>query len=100
MDNKLTYKLKDIISKNRYTEVMIKEKQTGKELEISNACIRFRYEPKADRSYLCFGDKGESSICEVQDENINEVMINNESLSIETNEKNYYCYINKEKLYY
>ena len=30
----------------------------------------------------------------------NEVIINNGSLIIETDEKSYYCYINKERLYY
>ena len=30
----------------------------------------------------------------------NEVTINDRSLIIEIDEKSYYCYINKEKLYY
>ncbi|WP_158540658.1 hypothetical protein [Romboutsia weinsteinii] len=42
----------------------------------------------------------EYTVCEVEDASINEIIINDESLTIETNEKSYYCYISKEKLYY
>lgn len=100
MNNKLTYKIKDIINKNEYTDVIIKHKIKGDDLKISNANVIFRYEPKIDKAYLSFGNSEEYTVCEVEDASINEVIINDESLSIETNEKSYYCYINKEKLYY
>ncbi|MDY3374194.1 MAG: hypothetical protein SOX50_13090 [Terrisporobacter othiniensis] len=99
MNNKLTYKIKDVINKNEYTEVIIKRKIEGDDLKISNANVRFRYESKIDKAYLSFGNSEEYTVCEVEDPSINEVIINDESLSIETNEKSYYCYINKEKLY-
>ena len=100
MNNKLTYKIKDIINKNEYTDVIIKHKTDRKDIKISNANVRFRYEPKVDKAYLSFGDSEEYTVCEVEDESINEIVINDESLTIETNEKSYLCYINKEKLYY
>ncbi|MGL5312405.1 MAG: hypothetical protein ACRC92_04055 [Peptostreptococcaceae bacterium] len=100
MNNKLTYKIKQVLNKNEYTDVVIKHKIEGDDVKISNANIKFRYEPKTDRGYLSFGNLEQITVCEVEDMGINEVIINDDSLSIETNEKSYYCYINKDKLYY
>lgn len=100
MNKKLTYKIKDIINQNEYTDVIIKHKTEGNDVKISNANVRFRYEPKADKAYLSFGNSEEYTVCEVEDALINEVTIDGDSLSIETNEKRYYCYISDEKLYY
>lgn len=99
MNNKLTYKIKDVINKNEYTDVIIKHKIEGNDVKISNANVKFRYEAKANKAYLSFGNSDEYTVCEVEDSSINEVIINDDSLSIETNEKSYYCYINKDKLY-
>lgn len=100
MNNKVTYKIKDIINKNEYTDVIIKHKIEGHDVKINDANVRFRYEVKTDKAYLSFGKSDEYTVCEVEDENINEVIINDGSLSIETDEKSYYCYINKDKLFY
>ncbi len=100
MNNKLTYKIKEVLNKNEYTDVLIKHKIEGDDVKISNANIKFRYEPKVDRGYLSFGNLQDVAICEVEDRGIIEVIVNDDSLSIETNEKSYYCYINKDKLYY
>lgn len=100
MTNKLTYKLKDIITKNEYTDVTIKHKLSGEEVLISSAKIKFRYEPKTDSSCLSFGDTNEHPVCEVSDENITEVTLTGDSLNIETEEKIYCCFIDKRRLYY
>ncbi len=100
MNNKLTYKIKEILTKNEYTDIIIKHKNEDKDVKISDAKTRFRYEPKLDKAYLSFGNKNEYTVCEVEDESINEVVINDELLIIESDEKAYYCYINKEKIYY
>lgn len=100
MNNKLTYKIRDIINKNEYTDVIIKHKIEVDNVKITNANVKFRYEPKEDKAYLSFGNSEEYTVCEVEDNGINEVIINEGSLSIKTDEKMYYCYISKEKLYY
>lgn len=100
MNNKLTYKLQDIVVKNQYVEVIIKNKIKDEEISINDAHIFFRYEPKKDIGYLSFGKSKESTVCEVNDESINEVIVYDDSLSIETNEKIYYCYKDKDKIYF
>lgn len=100
MNNKLTYKIKDVINKNEYKDVIIKHKIEGDDVQINNANVRFRYDAKEDKAYLSFGNSEEYTVCEVEDSKINEVIIDSDSLSIETNEKSYYCYISDEKLYY
>ncbi|MDA3732004.1 hypothetical protein PBV87_10980 [Niameybacter massiliensis] len=100
MTNKLTYKIKEIITSKEYTDVIIKHKHDNYDVEISSAKIKFRYEPKVDKSCLSFGDSNGYTVCEVEDKNINEVILLEDSLSIETDEKIYYCYIDKKKLYY
>lgn len=99
MNTKLTYKIKDIINKSEYIDVTIKHKIQGNDVKITNANVKFRYEPKEDKAYLSFGNSEEYTICEVEDALINEVIINGESLSIETNEKSYHCSPNKDYLY-
>ncbi len=100
MNNKLTYKIKHIINKNGYTDIIIKHKIDTKDIKISNANVKFRYEPNTDKAYLSFWNSERHIVCEIEDARINEIIINDESLSIETDEKIYLCYINKEKLYY
>lgn len=100
MNTKLTYKIKDIINKNEYTDVIIKYKIEGDDIKINNSNVRFRYEAKVDKAYLSFGSTEEYTVCEVEDESINEVIIEEGSLGIEINEKSYYCYRSDEKLYY
>ena len=100
MNNKLIYKIRHIINKNGYTDIIIKHKTDTKDIKIINANVKFRYEPKIDKAYLSFGNSEKYTVCEVEDASINEIIINDESLSIETDEKIYLCYINKEKLYY
>ena len=100
MNNKLIYKIRHIINKNGYTDIIIKYKTDTKDIKIINANVKFRYEPKIDKAYLSFGNSEKYTVCEVEDASINEIIINDESLSIETDEKIYLCYINKEKLYY
>lgn len=100
MNNKLTYKIKDIINTNEYTDVIIKHKIEGDDIRINNANVRFRYDAKEDKAYLSFGNADEYTVCEVEDTRIIEVIIEKDSLRIETNKKSYYCYTNDEKLYY
>ena len=100
MNNRLTYKIRDLINRNEYTDVTIKHKNDNEDIKISDANVKFRYEPKIDKAYLSFGNKDEYTVCEVEDSRINEVTIEKESLIIETNEKSYHCYIDKSKLYY
>lgn len=54
MNNKLTYKIKHIINKNGYTDIIIKHKIDTKDIKISNANVKFRYEPNTDKAYLSF----------------------------------------------
>lgn len=100
MNTKLTFNIKDIIIKNRYTDIVVKNKENDEESKISNAHVRFRYAPKTDQAYLCFGSSNTCTTCEVNDSNINEVMIDEVSLTIETDTTTYYCHINQEKLFY
>lgn len=99
MNNKLTYKIQDIITKNEYTEIIVKHKNDGEEKIIRNANIKFRYEPEQDKGFLSFGKSKIDTVCEVEDAAINEVIVYNDSLSIETDEKSYYCYQDQDKLY-
>ena len=48
--------------------------------------------PKEDKSYLNFTDAKESTGFELAESDINEVIIDNDSLTIETDDKTYYCY--------
>lgn len=41
MNTKLTYTIKDIIIKNKYTDIVIKNKQNNEDFKISNASVRF-----------------------------------------------------------
>lgn len=100
MNNKLTYKIQEILSKNDYSEVIIKNKNSKEEVRIKDANTKFRYEPKKDKGYLSFGNSKEYTVCEVDDESIKEVIVNNDSLSIETEEKSYYCHQDRDKLFY
>ena len=99
MNNKLTYKIQDIIKKNEYTEIIIKHKVDGKEVKIQNANIKFRYEPERDKGFLSFGKSKIETVCEVEDASINEVIVYNDALSIETDGKSYYCYQDLNRLY-
>lgn len=100
MINKLTYKIQNTLLNNEYTDIIVKNKTSNKEVSIKNANIKFRYEPIQDKGYLSFGECRESTICEVEDKSIIEVVIYNDSLKIETNEKSYYCYKSAEKKYF
>lgn len=100
MKNKLTYKIQNILVENDYTEVIVKHKQNNEEVTIQNTQIKFRYEPKRDKGCLSFGKSKEDTVCEVSDESITEVIVYNDSLSIETEEKSYYCYQSKDKRFY
>lgn len=99
MNNKLTYKIQDILTTNEYKDVIVKHKINDEEINIKDANIKFRYEPEKDKAYLSFGQSSESTICEVEDKSIKEVILYEDSLSIETKEKSYYCYKDKEKIY-
>ncbi len=59
MNNKLTYKIKEILTKDEYTDIIIKHKNEDKDVKISDAKTRFRYEPKLDKAYLSFGNENE-----------------------------------------
>ena len=100
MNNKLTYKIQDILIKNEYTDIKVIEKTTNQESYVKDANIRFRYEPQEDKGYLSFGECRKSTVCEVEDKSIKEVILYDDSLKIETKEKSYYCYKNKEKMYF
>ncbi|MBO3444723.1 MULTISPECIES: hypothetical protein [Clostridia] len=100
MKNKLTYKIQNILVENDYTEVIVKHKQNNEEVTIQNAQIRFRYEPERDKGCLSFGKSKEDTVCEVSDKSIKEVIVYNDSLSIETEEKSYYCYQSQDKRFY
>ena len=100
MNNKLTYKIQEILSKNDYTEVIIKDKNSKEEVSIKDANTKFRYELKKDKGYLSFGSSQEYTVCKVDDESIKEVIVNNNFLSIETEEKSYYCKQDRDKLFY
>ena len=100
MDNKLTYKIQNILAKNEYREIKVKHKDNSDEINIQNAEIKFRYEPKKDKGYLSFGNTKEGTVCEINDESIDEVIVYNDSLIIETKLKSYYCYQNQDKLFY
>ncbi|SCH85720.1 MULTISPECIES: hypothetical protein [unclassified Romboutsia] len=99
MNNKLTYKIKEVLTKNEYTDIIIKHKLEDTELKLSDSKVRFRYEPKEDKAYLSFGNENQYTVCEVEDGNINEIIINDELLVIEADEKYYHCYLNKDKIY-
>lgn len=43
MTNKLTYKIKEIITSKEHTDVIIKHKHDNYDVEISSAKIKFRY---------------------------------------------------------
>lgn len=100
MKDKLTYKLENIILENEYTEVKIKSKIDDREVHMKNAVIKFRYKPKEDKGYLNFGECNGSKLCEIEDNNINEVILNKDCLIIETNEKTYVLNKDRDKLYF
>jgi len=92
MINKLTYEISKILIANDYIEIIVKDKKSNKKVDIQFACIKFRYIPKEDKSYLNFTDAKESTGFELGESDINEVIIDNDSLTIETDDKTYYCY--------
>lgn len=100
MNSKLTYKIQNILLQNEYTEITIKDVIKNEEINIKNSSIKFRYEPEKDKGYLSFGGFKNSSLCEIRDDRIKEVIINDDSLSLKTNEKTYNFYKNKDKMYF
>lgn len=100
MNNKLTYKIQNILAENEYREIKVKHKENNEEINIQNAEIKFRYEPEKDKGYLSFGNTKIDTLCEINDESIDEVIVYNDSLRIETKLKSYYCYQNQDKLFY
>ena len=92
MINKLTYEISKILIANDYIEIIVKDKKSNKKVDIQFACIKFRYIPKEDKSYLNFTDAKASTGFELAESDINEVIIDNDSLTIETDDKTYYCY--------
>ncbi|WP_042272754.1 hypothetical protein [Faecalimicrobium dakarense] len=100
MKDKLTYKIQNILVENDYTEVIVKHKQDSEEVTIQNAEIKFRYEPGKDKGCLSFGKSKDDTVCEVSDKSIKEIIVYNDSLRIETEEKSYYCYQSKDKQFY
>lgn len=100
MNSKLTYKIQNILLQNEYTEITIKDVIKNEEINIKNASIKLRYEPETDKGYLSFDDFKDSSLCEIGDDCIKEVILNNDSLSLKTNEKIYSFYKNKDKMYF
>ena len=100
MKNKLTYKIQDIILEDEYTDVIIKNKIEDRLVNIKNANIKFRYEHHKDKGYLNFGECNGNRLCEIEDDNINEVILNKDHLIIETNNKMYKLYKDMEKVYF
>lgn len=100
MKTKLTYTIKDIIINNKYTQIIITDKQTSRKNILSDGSVSFKYEPKVDQAYLCFGNAPQYKDYEINDSNINEVIIDDTSLTIETDTGIYYCQINQERLLY
>jgi len=99
MINKLTYEISKILIANDYIEIIVKDKKSNKKVDIQFACIKFRYIPKEDKSYLNFTDAKESAGFELAESDINEVIIDNDSLTIETDDKTYYCYEGYDPVY-
>ncbi|MGL5316204.1 MAG: hypothetical protein ACRC92_23300 [Peptostreptococcaceae bacterium] len=100
MNDKLTYKLQKILLENEYTEARIITKLENREVNINNASIKFRYEPQMDKGYLSFGECNNTKVCEIEDMSINEVILENDSLAIETDKKRYLFYKDTNKVYF
>lgn len=100
MKDKLTYKIQDILLENEYTEVKIKNKLEDREVYIKDASIKFRYESQSDKGYLNFGECNGSKLCELADDKIDEVILNKDCLTINTNENVYSLYKDINKMYF
>ncbi|WP_195940059.1 hypothetical protein [Romboutsia sp. 1001713B170131_170501_G6] len=100
MTDKLTYKIQNLLLTNEYTDIKVSNKVNGEEMNIKEANIKFRYEPKEDKGYLSFGECKNTTVCEVEDSAIDEVVVYDDSLRIETKEKTYYCYKDSDKMYF
>ncbi|WP_042276509.1 hypothetical protein [Faecalimicrobium dakarense] len=92
MKNKLTYKIGNILIENGYREIIVKDKRSIEESEIQYACIKFKYKAKKDEGYLTFGTSKQNTLFEIAEDTIEEVIIDNDSITIETEDKTYYCY--------
>lgn len=92
MINKLTYKIADILIDNEYTEIVVKNRITNDKVDVEHANIKFRYKSEGDKGYLDIGTSKENTIFEIEEDEIDEVSIDNDSLTIETKNKIYYCY--------
>ncbi|MGL4336721.1 MAG: hypothetical protein ACRCST_07485 [Turicibacter sp.] len=99
MINKLTYKIQEILSKNNYTEVVIKQKLNGESVTINDAAITFRYTPESDKGCLSFGKSSGENVCQISDEKIKEVIVSSDAITIETDERTYHCYQNVGQLF-
>lgn len=100
MENKLTYKIKNILAENDYTDIIIKNKSNNESLKITDSAIEFIYKPKIDEAHLSFKDLTTKKIYQIEENSIDEVIINDKSLSIETQDMTYCCYIDTDKIYY
>ncbi|RDY26321.1 hypothetical protein CHL78_014160 [Romboutsia weinsteinii] len=92
MINKLTYKIVDILINNEYTEIIEKNRRTNEERNIEGTKIKFKYEHEGNKGYLSVGKSKEDTIFEVEDICVEEVILDDESVTVETKEKSYYFY--------
>lgn len=92
MINNLTYEISKILINNDYLGIIIKDKNNNKKADIQFACIKFKYLPKENKSYLLFTDSKENAGFEIYEADISEVIVDNNSLTIITDNIIYYCY--------
>ena len=92
MINKLTYKIANTLIDNEYTEIIVKNKITNEKRNVEHDNIKFRYKPEQDKGYLDIGVSKGNIIFEIEESDIEEVSIDNDSVTIEIKNQTYYFY--------
>lgn len=100
MNDKLTYKIMDILIDNEYTEIIIKDNKTDEKIKITESNIKFKYIHTEDIGYLEIKNNEDKELkFKIYDECIKEIVLDTKSIKLSTKDKSYYFYYKDQMMF-